>query len=161
MSDLQQAAQAILDHCHPGTPRHDIAWAAGVTLCDHAFYFATLPILQGHRPGWGYCAAYHRAFNCDRKGMHLFADGWLGALAVPVIRWSEISAVVTLDRIGSDLHRQICELVDRQRNPQLPVRLAWDDLLAESHRLAEQAWVRCRPGAQRQMDLFDALVGAP
>lgn len=156
---LQDDAQAILDHCGPDTPRDHIAWAAGTTLLDKAFWFERIPILDTKLPGWGYCSTRHRSFNCDRRGFHLFAETWLGPLAVPVVKWAEISALVTLDLIGDGLHQQIVAVVAEQRAYACMRATSWDDLLAESQTLAEQVWRRCRPGVTRQLDLLD-LIGA-
>lgn len=162
MGALRVEAQAILDVCGPDTPREDVAWAAGAVVCDQAFYFAEFPILSGRLPGWGWPSRDGRMFNCERRGVHVYATTAYRPEVVPVILWTEIAALATLDRIGVPLHRRILDtLAEEQAQHELPIpqRRPWHVLMDESTALAELVWARCRPGVTVQLDLLD-LVGA-
>lgn len=162
---LRDDAQAVLDHCGPGTPRHELAWAAGTIICNGAFYFARFPILADKLPGWGWpSATTSRLYNCDRKGVHIWANTSSRTDLTPPIRWDEIADLATLDLIGAPLHRRILDhLAAREAHQRLPLtfnqRPTWHELMDESEALAAQVWARCRPGVTRQLDLLD-LVGA-
>lgn len=162
MTDIRQTAQDILDRCDDNTPRHHLAWAAGTVICDRAFYFAEFPILTSRLPGWGWPGCHGRIFNCERRGVHIWADASGRRDVVPPVAWAEIAALATLDRVGFPLHRRILDsLAGQEARQELPAgqRRPWHQVMDESQALARLVWQRCRPGVTRQLDMLD-LIGA-
>lgn len=162
---VHDEAQAVLDRCDAGTPRDHIVWAAGTVVCDRAFYFVSFPILSDKLPGWGWPSHNGRIFNCERSGVHVYANTTFRPEIVPVVRWSEIAELATLDRIGLPLHQRIVDTVEEEQAwVALPLeqrRRRWDEVMAESQMLARLVWQRCRPGVSMQLDLLDLIGAAP
>ncbi len=164
-------ARAILDGCDLGTPRDLVAWAAGaLTLC-HAVHLTRIPLDPRHiSNASGSWVPGHRGTSVDDLGVQVWDDkdnpANLGTVtAVPRISWARIAALVTLDRVGVQLHQRILAAVAARGEhdgvwdrPDQHGLAAWRDIEDECREVAALAWQRCRPDTDLQTDLFD-LIG--
>jgi hypothetical protein len=161
-------ARAIRDTCTPATWRPMVAWAAGVSLAQHAINLRTLPLPRrslapesrgATRTGGGWDAdrtsfRIWEYTSTDRKNF--------ARRAVLTLTWPEIERLVALDLIGSALHEQISDACRTRRDrtptwdPRRPrdwhltaeaqlEQALWREIEAECERLGALAWRRCRP----------------
>lgn len=146
---LRVESQTILDGCGPDTPRSEVVWAALVAVCDRLDYFEQLPILRSIPKPWSTFGGEHRRIDCDHVGLHIRSAGKGSPVVVPVVAFTELADLATLDRVGEDLHRRVrVAAVGRD----------W----RECDRLLAWVWQRCRPGApDEQLCLLDVIGAAP
>lgn len=183
---LDEEAYAILDTCDPSTDRTLVVWATGVVAVKHAIELAVIPAdprLFTKTAGW--CGGGHRGVDTDSRGARVWdwADkddpsraGYAQVAVVPRVKWTEIAALVTLERVGEELYEQIrtAMAIRRERaqtyGPQtvqdwygsaehMQRQQLWHDIEEECYELAARVWQACRPArpAQepQQLTLFD------
>ncbi|MEU7822952.1 hypothetical protein [Catellatospora sp. NPDC049133] len=173
----------LTDDCHailhdPTAPDALRAWAAGAATLRHAMDFYTLPADPAR-------LARHTAVSqtgtlwvaSTAKGVALTRSG-TGRDPVWTVPWTRIAALMTAERVGAALHREIREAMRtrRERTPEYDPRRKmswygteearaearlWQEIETRCYQLASQAWQRCRPAAAPvQLDLFDSLLAA-
>jgi len=186
LRELRAEAYQILTTCTAATPRDEVAWAVGVIEIGHAIRLYNMPV-NARAIGPEFHGAgplrnpphESRWYEGTRTSWSVFSDRTDRVVHVSG-RWVEVAALMTLDRIGAELHEAIrgaCH-TRRDRTPSYDPRRpsGWHrtaeaelerrsyEIETECEHLKALAWEACRP--QRvaaepvQLGLFDLEAAA-
>lgn len=178
---LGAESTAILESCTRETAPALVAWAFGVRVLGHAIHFYQLPpeprrvspTMCGGSVGLG-----GRMYEATAAKASVYSgDGAGGREVHAAVTWAQVCDLVTVARVGPDLHRRIVEAIDRRRATRNPVPgLAHTDEERDAQAaadaaldaieelcadLADEVWQACRPTrveAAVQLTLLDGLL---